>query len=141
MFNFTTKIINCPYCSKKMRIPTNRGKIRINCPHCKGRFEATPMPLDMQTVKKRLQHIKNTVRLNFKKHITAFAALPVRQKLIIYIVAALFIGFMLLPSTRINNAPVQEGGKNPETSPAMSPGKTPIENQKPLLENHGFSTE
>ncbi len=33
------KIIKCVKCSKRMRIPKNRGKILITCPKCKAKFK------------------------------------------------------------------------------------------------------
>lgn len=29
---------NCPGCSKTLRVPKNRGKIKISCPHCGREF-------------------------------------------------------------------------------------------------------
>lgn len=32
------KYIKCPNCKKEMKIPRNKGKIRVTCPHCGHRF-------------------------------------------------------------------------------------------------------
>lgn len=32
------KIINCPNCSKKIRVPKNKGKIKITCHNCNKKF-------------------------------------------------------------------------------------------------------
>ena len=32
------KYYNCPRCSRTLRVPKNRGKIKISCPHCGKEF-------------------------------------------------------------------------------------------------------
>ena len=32
------KVINCPECSQKIRVPKNKGKIKITCKSCKNKF-------------------------------------------------------------------------------------------------------
>ncbi len=32
------KYYNCPGCSRTLRVPKNRGKIKISCPHCGKEF-------------------------------------------------------------------------------------------------------
>ncbi|WP_297812092.1 hypothetical protein [uncultured Finegoldia sp.] len=32
------RYIKCPNCKKEMKIPRNKGKIRVTCPHCGHRF-------------------------------------------------------------------------------------------------------
>ena len=32
------KYYACPNCHKKLRVPRNKGKISIKCPHCKDQF-------------------------------------------------------------------------------------------------------
>ncbi len=32
------KYIKCRYCKKKLRIPRNKGKIKVTCPECKNQF-------------------------------------------------------------------------------------------------------
>lgn len=32
------KYYNCPGCSRTLRVPKNRGKIKISCPHCGREF-------------------------------------------------------------------------------------------------------
>lgn len=32
------KYYACPNCHKKLRVPRNKGKINIKCPHCKEQF-------------------------------------------------------------------------------------------------------
>ncbi len=32
------KILRCPVCGEKLRVPRNAGKIRIKCPHCGEQF-------------------------------------------------------------------------------------------------------
>ena len=32
------KIINCPNCSKRIRIPINKGKVKITCKECNTQF-------------------------------------------------------------------------------------------------------
>ena len=32
------KYIKCPNCKKEMKIPRNKGKIKITCPHCGHKF-------------------------------------------------------------------------------------------------------
>ena len=34
------KYISCPSCGQKLRIPKNKGKIKIRCPKCKEKFDA-----------------------------------------------------------------------------------------------------
>ncbi|NLD19282.1 MAG: hypothetical protein GX663_03410 [Clostridiales bacterium] len=33
------KILRCPGCGEKLRVPKGKGKIRIKCPHCNTEFE------------------------------------------------------------------------------------------------------
>lgn len=37
-------IATCPTCKKKMRVPGDKGKIRVTCPGCKGAFLFEGMP-------------------------------------------------------------------------------------------------
>lgn len=30
--------IICPHCGKKMKVPKNKGKIKVTCPYCKNQF-------------------------------------------------------------------------------------------------------
>lgn len=32
------KYIECPNCKKEMKIPRNKGKIKVTCPHCGHKF-------------------------------------------------------------------------------------------------------
>ena len=32
------KYIKCRYCKKKLRVPRNKGKIKVTCPECKNQF-------------------------------------------------------------------------------------------------------
>lgn len=33
------RLLICPYCKEKLRVPVGAGKIKIRCPHCKQEFE------------------------------------------------------------------------------------------------------
>ena len=35
------RVLICPYCKEKLRVPVGAGKIKINCPHCHHQFEET----------------------------------------------------------------------------------------------------
>lgn len=35
------RVLICPYCKEKLRVPVGAGKIKIKCPHCKSEFEET----------------------------------------------------------------------------------------------------
>lgn len=35
----THKILRCPNCGERLRVPKGAGKIMISCPHCHTRFE------------------------------------------------------------------------------------------------------
>jgi len=35
-------IINCDKCHKALRVPTDRGAIKVRCPHCQANFNWTP---------------------------------------------------------------------------------------------------
>lgn len=40
MKNLLKKVVNCPSCSKRLRIPVRPGKtLRISCPGCVSQFE------------------------------------------------------------------------------------------------------
>ena len=32
------KYLKCRYCRKKLRLPRNKGKIKVSCPNCKNQF-------------------------------------------------------------------------------------------------------
>jgi DNA-directed RNA polymerase subunit RPC12/RpoP len=32
------KIINCPECGQKLRVPKDKGKIKVECKNCDARF-------------------------------------------------------------------------------------------------------
>jgi predicted Zn finger-like uncharacterized protein len=32
-------IVECPSCRSRLRIPTNKGRIRITCPSCSHQFQ------------------------------------------------------------------------------------------------------
>ena len=32
------KVQACPHCYKKLKVPKQKGKIRITCPHCGNQF-------------------------------------------------------------------------------------------------------
>lgn len=36
----THKHLTCPSCKKTVRVPKNKGRIRVRCPHCRQSFEA-----------------------------------------------------------------------------------------------------
>ncbi len=33
------RVLICPYCKEKLRVPVGAGKIKIKCPHCGNEFE------------------------------------------------------------------------------------------------------
>ncbi|MDD6190069.1 MAG: hypothetical protein PUB75_00560 [Firmicutes bacterium] len=35
------RVLICPYCKGKLRVPVGAGKIKITCPHCNAEFEET----------------------------------------------------------------------------------------------------
>ena len=35
------RVLICPYCKEKLRVPVGAGTIKINCPHCHRQFEET----------------------------------------------------------------------------------------------------
>lgn len=35
------RVLICPYCKEKLRVPVGAGTIKINCPHCHQQFEET----------------------------------------------------------------------------------------------------
>ncbi|MCI7146016.1 MAG: hypothetical protein MR991_06220 [Clostridiales bacterium] len=35
------RILICPYCKGKLKVPVGAGRIKIRCPHCKAEFEET----------------------------------------------------------------------------------------------------
>ena len=35
------RVLICPYCKEKLRVPVGAGRIKINCPHCHQQFEET----------------------------------------------------------------------------------------------------
>jgi hypothetical protein len=34
----TYKYVKCRYCKKQLRVPKNKGKIKVTCPECKNQF-------------------------------------------------------------------------------------------------------
>lgn len=41
-------VFDCPNCNKKMRVPTNKGRIHFACPDCKASLEWAPAPTAVQ---------------------------------------------------------------------------------------------
>lgn len=39
--DYGKRVLICPYCKEKLRVPVGAGKIKINCPHCHKQFDAT----------------------------------------------------------------------------------------------------
>lgn len=37
----TKRVLICPYCKEKLRVPVGAGTIKIKCPHCNTIFEET----------------------------------------------------------------------------------------------------
>ena len=35
------RVLICPYCKEKLKVPVGAGTIKINCPHCHRQFEET----------------------------------------------------------------------------------------------------
>ena len=35
------RVLICPYCKEKLRVPVGAGTIKVRCPHCKQEFEET----------------------------------------------------------------------------------------------------
>jgi len=35
------RVLICPYCKEKLRVPVGAGKIKVRCPHCGREFEET----------------------------------------------------------------------------------------------------
>lgn len=35
------RVLICPYCKEKLRVPVGAGKIKVKCPHCNSEFEET----------------------------------------------------------------------------------------------------
>jgi len=35
------RVLICPYCKEKLRVPVGAGKIKVRCPHCNKEFEET----------------------------------------------------------------------------------------------------
>ena len=35
------RVLICPYCKEKLRVPVGAGTIKINCPYCHRQFEET----------------------------------------------------------------------------------------------------
>lgn len=35
----TYRYLSCPKCDETLRLPKNKGKVRVTCPHCKTKFE------------------------------------------------------------------------------------------------------
>jgi ABC-type thiamine transport system substrate-binding protein len=36
------RVIECEQCHTKLRVPTNRGSLKVTCPKCKNVFDWTP---------------------------------------------------------------------------------------------------
>lgn len=45
--------IKCPVCKKRIRVPINKGKVLVTCPHCVNRFYFG------LNIKKQLKKLKN----------------------------------------------------------------------------------
>ena len=39
--NSGKRILICPFCGEKLRVPVGAGKIKVRCPHCNQEFEET----------------------------------------------------------------------------------------------------
>ena len=33
------RVLICPYCKEKLRVPVGAGKVKVRCPHCRKEFE------------------------------------------------------------------------------------------------------
>lgn len=70
-------VINCVQCRNKLRVPTNRGKIAVQCPVCRKEFVYNP------------NSILHTLRQIVLSMMSSFSKLPKnRKRLIILIIAA-----------------------------------------------------
>ena len=111
----TKKIINCPSCSQKMRVPIKPGKtLKISCPSCKAAFEIRYM----NPVRDLLQWNRSkNLRQNIVEIRTHFKQLPVRAKWSIYV-------FFILTFCVIAMTVSQCSRTAPQKSPSISPTLT-----------------
>lgn len=86
--------IKCPNCFKILRVPINRGKILINCPHCLNKFIFDPgfkavVKKTIQSVKKFLDKFDKYSFINLKN--------PFIKGIVIYLMIILFLLIFSVP--------------------------------------------
>lgn len=95
MKNLSKRVVSCPSCSKRLRIPVRPGKtLRVSCPGCISKFEIqfkTPFSGSVFWDKKRsFSYNLNSLKLKA-------LALPKKTKLmVIFLVGLIFATFLEL---------------------------------------------
>jgi len=85
--------IKCPFCSQKLRIPINKGKLLITCPICQNKFisETSNKSLLNNLLNKFLKNKKseNLFEENYSSKEKIFN--PILKGIIIYLFLILFL--------------------------------------------------
>ncbi len=99
--HFLKKVVSCPSCSQKLRIPIKRGKrLRVTCSRCHCQFDISFASPLVQLFK---WYSGRGFKYNAKSFLLRLKALPLRSLLILLILFLLVL-YLFLPRPSQNKS-------------------------------------